>query len=133
MNDTSARPTFATTNPATLAAGKTYTGHSAEDAARMARLAAEAQRDWRRAGFEQRAGHMRKAATVLRSRREEFAGLMTEEMGKTVTDGWPRWTSAPAPASTSPTRPPPTWPASRWRSRARRRSSPSTRSAWCSR
>ena len=30
---------------------------------------------------------MRKAATVLRSRREEFAGLMTEEMGKTVTDG----------------------------------------------
>ena len=87
MNDTSTRPTFATTNPATLAAGKTYTGHSAEDAARMARLAAEAQREWRRAGFEQRAVHMRKAATVLRSRREEFAGLMTEEMGKTVTDG----------------------------------------------
>ena len=34
MNDTSARPTFATTDPATLAAGKTYAGHSAEDAAR---------------------------------------------------------------------------------------------------
>ena len=49
MNDTSARPTFATTNPATLAAGKTYAGHSAEDAARNGRaLAAEAQRDWRR-------------------------------------------------------------------------------------
>ena len=56
MNDTSARPTFVTTNPATLAPGKAYAGHSAEDAARMARLAAEAQREWRRTGFDQRAG-----------------------------------------------------------------------------
>ncbi|MEO5881604.1 MAG: NAD-dependent succinate-semialdehyde dehydrogenase [Caldimonas sp.] len=87
MNDTSMRPAFPTTNPATLAAGKTWPGHSAEDAARMARLAAEAQRDWRRASFEQRAEHMNRAATVLRARREELAGLMTEEMGKTVTDG----------------------------------------------
>jgi len=87
MNDTSARPAFATVDPATLAAGKTYAGHSAEDAARMARLAAEAQRDWRRVGFEQRAAPMRRAATVLRARREEFAALMTGEMGKTVTDG----------------------------------------------
>ena len=52
MNDISARPSFATTNPATLAAGKTYAGHSAEEAARKARLAAGAQRDWRRVGFE---------------------------------------------------------------------------------
>jgi succinate-semialdehyde dehydrogenase/glutarate-semialdehyde dehydrogenase len=87
MNDLSAQPSFATTNPATLAAGKTYAGHSAEEAARKARLAAGAQRDWRRVGFEQRAGHMKRAASVLRSRRDEFAALMTEEMGKTVTDG----------------------------------------------
>ena len=30
---------------------------------------------------------MKRAASVLRSRRDEFAALMTEEMGKTVTDG----------------------------------------------
>ena len=87
MSDTAPRPTFATTNPATLDAGKTYTGHSAEDAARLARLAAGAQRDWRRVGFAERAERMRGAAAVLRKRRDEFAALMTEEMGKTVTDG----------------------------------------------
>jgi hypothetical protein len=30
MNNSLSRPAFATTNPATLAAGKTYAGHSAE-------------------------------------------------------------------------------------------------------
>ena len=43
MNDSYTRPAFPTINPATLATGKTYTGHSAEDAARKARLAAAAQ------------------------------------------------------------------------------------------
>ena len=87
MNNSLSRPAFATTNPATLAAGKTYAGHSAEEAARKARRAAEAQHDWRRVGFEQRAQAMKRAAAVLRARRVEFAALMTEEMGKTVTDG----------------------------------------------
>ena len=58
MNDSYTRPAFPTTNPATLAAGKTYTGHSAEDAARKARQAAAVQQEWRRAGFEQRAAAM---------------------------------------------------------------------------
>jgi succinate-semialdehyde dehydrogenase/glutarate-semialdehyde dehydrogenase len=87
MHDTAVRPSFTPVDPATLAAGKTYAGHSADDAARLARLAAAAQRDWRRASFAERAGCMRKAAAVLRARRAEFAALMTEEMGKTVTDG----------------------------------------------
>jgi len=87
MNHTAARPSFTPVDPATLAAGKTYAGHDPDDAARLARLAAEAQRDWRRASFAERAACMRKAAAVLRARRAEFAGLMTEEMGKTVTDG----------------------------------------------
>jgi succinate-semialdehyde dehydrogenase/glutarate-semialdehyde dehydrogenase len=87
MSDTSARPTFKTTDPATLAAGRSYSGHSADDAAAMAGRAAAAQREWRRTSFEQRAAPMRKAASLLRARRDELAALMTAEMGKTVTDG----------------------------------------------
>ena len=87
MTDTSTRPAFRTTDPATLAAGRTYSGHSADDAAAMAERAATAQRDWRRTSFEQRAVPMKKAASLLRARREELAALMTAEMGKTVTDG----------------------------------------------
>ena len=87
MTDTSTRPAFRTTDPATLAAGRTYSGHSADDAAAMAERAAAAQRDWRKASFEQRAVLMKKAASLLRARREELAALMTAEMGKTVTDG----------------------------------------------
>ena len=55
MSDTSTRPVFTTTNPATLAAGTSYPGHSAEDAADIARLSAEAQQRWRRTGFDERA------------------------------------------------------------------------------
>ena len=87
MTDTSARPTLTTTDPATLAAGRSYPGHSADDAAAMARRAAAAQRDWRRTSFEQRAVPMRQAASLLRERRDRLAELMTAEMGKTVTDG----------------------------------------------
>ena len=87
MTDTSTRPAFRTTDPATLAAGRTYSGHSADDAAAMAERAAVAQRDWRRTSFEQRAVPMKKVASLLRARREELAALMTAEMGKTVTDG----------------------------------------------
>jgi len=78
---------FTTQDPATLEPGKSYPGHSAADAARKVAQAAAAQRQWRRTGMQQRSEPMRKAAAVLRSRREEFAALMTEEMGKTVTDG----------------------------------------------
>jgi succinate-semialdehyde dehydrogenase/glutarate-semialdehyde dehydrogenase len=87
MSDTSTRPVFATTNPATLEPGKSYEGHSAEDAARIVGLAADAQRRWRRTDFDERARHMKNAAGVLRARRDELAALMTDEMGKTVTDG----------------------------------------------
>ena len=87
MNETSAPPTFTTRNPATLEAGKSYRGHSAADAARKLAQSAEAQRHWRRATLAERSQCMRKAAAVLRARRAEFAALMTDEMGKTVTDG----------------------------------------------
>jgi len=87
MTDPNVRPTFATTNPATLAPGKTYTGHTAQDAHLLVKSAADAQRPWRRTGMAERARLMQGAATVLRRRRAELAALMTDEMGKPVTDG----------------------------------------------
>jgi succinate-semialdehyde dehydrogenase/glutarate-semialdehyde dehydrogenase len=42
---------------------------------------------WRRSGVEERAERMRAAGAVLRRRRDEFAALMTAEMGKTLTEG----------------------------------------------
>jgi succinate-semialdehyde dehydrogenase/glutarate-semialdehyde dehydrogenase len=87
MNDSRAPHAFATTDPATLQPGKSYPGHSPQDAALKVASAAEAQRRWRRTAFEERAELMRAAAGVLRKRRDEFAALMTSEMGKTIADG----------------------------------------------
>ncbi|MEO7150707.1 MAG: NAD-dependent succinate-semialdehyde dehydrogenase [Burkholderiaceae bacterium] len=87
MNNTSIRPVFETVNPASLAAGRSYPGHTPEEAARHVGLAAQAQQRWRRVAIDERAACMRKAANVLRTRRAEFAALMTEEMGKPVSDG----------------------------------------------
>jgi succinate-semialdehyde dehydrogenase / glutarate-semialdehyde dehydrogenase len=87
MSDTRTRPAFTTTNPATLEPGRSYPGDSVEDAARKVGRAVTAQRQWRAAGFEERAARMNAAAAVLRARRDEFAALMTEEMGKPVSDG----------------------------------------------
>lgn len=87
MNDTATPLVFPTVDPSTLLSGTTYPGHSAEQAADKIAQAAQAQRRWRRTGFDERAGLMRAAAAVLRARRDEFATLMTGEMGKTVTDG----------------------------------------------
>jgi len=78
---------FKTTDPATLSAGKAYPGHGGQQAADKLARAAEAQRSWRKTEFDDRARLMHAAAGVLRQRRNEFAALMTSEMGKTVTDG----------------------------------------------
>jgi succinate-semialdehyde dehydrogenase/glutarate-semialdehyde dehydrogenase len=87
MNDTATPASFPTVDPATLVPGNTYAGHSAQQAAAKIAHAAEVQRRWRRTGIDERARLMQAAAVVLRARRDEFAALMTGEMGKTVTDG----------------------------------------------
>jgi succinate-semialdehyde dehydrogenase/glutarate-semialdehyde dehydrogenase len=79
--------TIRTVNPATGEPGKSYRPHRVEDGLAAARAARAAFLDWRRTSFDQRSAILRKAAAILRDRREEFARLMTEEMGKTVTDG----------------------------------------------
>src|SRR5215217_7309456 len=87
MDDAAAPPVFATVDPATLVPGKSYPGHSAQEAASKVARSAQAQQRWRRTGFDERARLMRAAATALRSRRDELASLMTGEMGKTVANG----------------------------------------------
>jgi len=87
MTDANTGVIFETLNPATLLPGASYPAHSAQDAALKVAGAAEAQKHWRRTGFDKRALLMTAAAAVLRTRRDELAALMTNEMGKTLTDG----------------------------------------------
>jgi succinate-semialdehyde dehydrogenase / glutarate-semialdehyde dehydrogenase len=42
---------------------------------------------WRRQSFEERARHLKSAATILRGKAEELARLMAREMGKPLRDG----------------------------------------------
>ena len=76
-----------TVNPATGEPGKSYTQHSIDDARAAAKAARAAFLEWRRTSFGQRSVVLQKAAEILRSRKDEFARLMTEEMGKTLDDG----------------------------------------------
>jgi succinate-semialdehyde dehydrogenase/glutarate-semialdehyde dehydrogenase len=76
-----------TVNPATGQAGKAYDETTPEEAKAAASAAHDAFVEWRRTSFAERAGIVRKAAEILRARRDELSRLMTEEMGKTVSDG----------------------------------------------
>ena len=76
-----------TVNPATGQPGKSYPETSLDDAHATASAAHQAFLKWRRSSFAERGAVIHKAAEILRARKDEFAHLMTEEMGKTVTDG----------------------------------------------
>jgi succinate-semialdehyde dehydrogenase / glutarate-semialdehyde dehydrogenase len=82
-----ARNTIRTVNPATGEPGRTYQETSIEEARAAARAARAAFLEWRWTGIAERSAVIRKAAEVLRERQDELARLMTDEMGKTVTDG----------------------------------------------
>lgn len=71
-------------NPATGRPIQSYEPHDAHEVeARIAR-AAEAQREFRGFGVEERAAVLHRAAEILESRALEFGRLMTMEMGKPV-------------------------------------------------
>mgnify|MGYP001548447188 CR=1 FL=1 len=74
-------------NPATDELGRTYEETSLADAVAAAAAARTAFLEWRRTSFAHRSAIIHKAAENLRARKDEFARLMTEEMGKTITDG----------------------------------------------
>ena len=76
-----------TVNPATGQPGRSYEQASIDDALAAAAAAHEAFRTWRQTSFAERGAVFHKAAEILRARKDEFARLMTEEMGKTLDDG----------------------------------------------
>ena len=83
---TPAARTFQTVNPATGENGRVYQGHSVEQAISIAADVHQAQIAWRRTPFSERSPLMAKAAQIIRKNRERYAKLMTDEMGKPVTD-----------------------------------------------
>jgi len=79
--------TIQTVNPATGEPGKSYQETSLDEARAAAAAARSAFLDWRRTSFADRSAIIHKAAQVLRARKDEFARLMTDEMGKTLDEG----------------------------------------------
>jgi succinate-semialdehyde dehydrogenase/glutarate-semialdehyde dehydrogenase len=76
-----------TTNPATGEPGKSYEETSIGEARAAAAAARAAFLKWRRTSFADRSAVIHRAAEILRARKDEFARLMTEEMGKTFDEG----------------------------------------------
>jgi succinate-semialdehyde dehydrogenase/glutarate-semialdehyde dehydrogenase len=81
------RPSFQAVDPASGESGRRYPGHTADEALDIARAARAAFEEWRRADFAERSRLIGRAGEVLRARRDEFAALMTDEMGKTLAEG----------------------------------------------
>ena len=86
-NRSGSKPRLGTVDPSTGRPGRSYEGHTPEEAHAVARDVRVAFESWRRTSFADRARLMKAAAGVLRRRQEEFAELMTSEMGKTRKEG----------------------------------------------
>ena len=86
-NPPGTKPRLTITDPSTGQPGRSYEGHTREDALAIAREVRRAFEDWRHTSFAERAALMKRAAAVLRRRQGEFAELMTAEMGKILKDG----------------------------------------------
>ncbi len=74
-------------NPATGETIQRYEEMSAEEVAEAIEQTHEAWTQWRHTSFEARAPLMRRAAAILRERKDEYARLMAEEMGKPLAQG----------------------------------------------
>ena len=71
-------------NPATGEVLETFAETSREDVERAVSAAHAAFLDWRHATYVARAKSMRQAATTLRTRKPDYARIMTLEMGKPI-------------------------------------------------
>jgi len=71
-------------NPTDNRVIKEYPEHSEQEVKKIISLVQEEFRFWRQISMIQRSGLMRRAAQILRQRRDEFAGLITLEMGKII-------------------------------------------------
>ena len=87
VSGSDARPVLQTVNPATGEPGRSYPQHTLDEAHAAAAAARASFLDWRRTSFADRSVLMREAGATLRRHRDDYAALMTEEMGKTIADG----------------------------------------------
>ena len=78
---------FQAVDPSTGEPGRVYEGHDRKQALAITQASRAAFDTWRGTDFETRARLMRQAGAVLRRRADTFAALMTDEMGKTLTEG----------------------------------------------
>ncbi len=76
--------TWTSLNPTTGRVLQTYPEMQAGEVDQAVEAVHAAHRSWRRTGFPERAESMRRAAGVLRERVDEYATLMTQEMGKPI-------------------------------------------------
>ncbi|WP_122090112.1 NAD-dependent succinate-semialdehyde dehydrogenase [Halalkalicoccus subterraneus] len=72
-------------NPATGETLETYDDHTEDDVDQALDRATEAFGEWRERPMDERQVLLSRAAEVLRENQEEYARLMTEEMGKPIT------------------------------------------------
>ncbi|MDY6775536.1 MAG: NAD-dependent succinate-semialdehyde dehydrogenase [Halobacteria archaeon] len=72
-------------NPATGETIKTFDEHDSEDVDRILDHSAEAFEDWSDVSIEERESLMADAADVLRDNKKEYAEVITNEMGKPIT------------------------------------------------
>ncbi len=78
--------TFQTVNPATEKVLHHYSFYSDASLQQMLGKADERFKEWRKTSFKTRKHHLQRLAEVTQVRLEEFALLMTREMGKTITE-----------------------------------------------
>ncbi len=75
---------FATVNPYTGEHLKTFASATPEQVVAAIDTADRAFQSWKQTSFAQRAGIMQKAADLLRAQRDDYAKLLTLEMGKVI-------------------------------------------------
>lgn len=76
-----------TVNPATEETIQSYSLMSKQEAENIVEQSHQAFLGWRKTPFAERADILRKTAALIRERQDEYATLMTREMGKTLAQG----------------------------------------------
>jgi succinate-semialdehyde dehydrogenase / glutarate-semialdehyde dehydrogenase len=91
-------------NPATGAVIAEYEPHSPEEVDAALTGAARRRPGWRKVPVGERVKLLSSMARELRAGKDRFARLITEEMGKPITEARPKSRNAPSPATSTPGR-----------------------------
>lgn len=101
--------THQTINPATGETIATYETLSDDQALQALKESHQAFLEWRKTSLEERGAIVREIAKRLRANKDEYAALMTREMGKPISRAAARSSCAPPSANTAPIPHPKSW------------------------